>query len=226
MNEGIFWSSYTESVKFLKNVKLLKENNTHKRMPYSKVIADYSRVLDYKELYQNLVDHRDYDILLIDDSMFQMNIRGEEIRMMFIQNPLLHISFESFLENMGWDVKPEQIDQYHELFYDDYNQTLEGMKLNGGAVYMRYDVDAIGREGNENIHAYTHLHIGINNKIRIPVGVFITPIAFTMFVVRHVYYDNWVDSAKTDYVKKYVKHCDPLPEELWTERERQQLFIS
>lgn len=227
MNDGTFWSSFSASVRFLKNLDLLKDNNAHKRMSYSAGCAEYSRGKDYQEVYQKLVDNRDYDILLKDDSMFQMNISNGESRLVFIQNPLKHISFETFLENIGWDAEPEMIEQLHEAFDEDYYQTLEGMDLNSGAVYLRYDVDARGRKDNENIHAYTHLHIGINNSIRIPVGIHLTPLAFTMFVVRHVYYDVWVDGVRTEKIKGGHKtNCEELPINVWTDSEKQFLYIT
>ena len=227
MNEGIFWTSYTYSVRLLKKLNLLKEDNVHKRIPYSQNCADYSRGNDYKLLYQSLVDNKDYDILLKDDSMLQMSINSGESRLMFIQNPLMHISFESFLEELGWDATPEMMDQFHEAFYEDYCQALEGMNLNSGAVYLRYDVDARGRTNNENIHAYTHLHVGLNNCIRIPVSLHLTPLAFTMFVVRHVYYDVWVNGVRLGYIKGGHKtQCQALPPDKWTSEEKQFLYLA
>jgi len=227
MNEGVFWSSYTESVKFLKDLDILKENNTHKRVSYSPGCAEYSRGTDYKELYQNLVDNRDYDLLLKDDSMFQMSISGGESRMMFIQNPLYYISFDIFLDSIGFEPRPEMMEQLRSLFYEDYRQALEGMKLNSGATYFRYDVDARGRKEKENIHSYTHLHVGLNNKIRIPVGLYLTPLAFTKFVVRHVYYDIWATGIGNGRITAGHKEtCGPLPKELWTESERHFLHLA
>lgn len=227
MNEGLFWTSYTESVRFLKKLDLLKEENVHKRVPYSQGCAEYSRGKDYKSLYQNLVDNRDYDILLKDDSMLQMSLNGGESRLMFIQNPLMHISFETFLEEMGLEATQEMTNQLHEAFDEDYHQALEGMNFNSGAVYLRYDVDARGRKNNENIHAYTHLHVGLNNSIRIPVSLHLTPLAFTMFVVRHVYYDVWVDAVRSGLITGGHKaQCQTLPPEMWTNEEKKFLYLA
>jgi len=227
MNEGAFWSSFTDTVRLLKKLSLLKEENVHKRIPYSQGCAEYSRGKDYKELYQNLVDNRDYDILLKDDSMLQMSINNGESRLMFIQNPLIHISFESFLEEMGWNTLDESMDQLHEVFDEDYYQVLEGMSLNSGAVYLRYDVDALGRKNNENIHAYSHLHVGLNNSIRIPVSMHLTPLAFTMFVMRHVYYDVWATNVRSGFiVGGHKTQCEMLPPDKWTNEEKQFFYLA
>ena len=225
MTEGAFATSYTESIRLLKDLNLLKEENVHNRS-YSDACPMYSRSKEYKVIYQNLVDYRDYDVLLKDDSMFQMSYQSGEYRLMFIQNPLEYMSFETFLENSGWEIDQENLEELHELYDDDYSQTLEEMNLNSGDMYLRYDVDFHGRKDNENIHAYTHLHVGLNNNIRIPVGRYMSPLAFTMFVIRHVYYDVWVEAVRNSkIVFDYKNQCEQLPAKLWTEAEKRDFYL-
>lgn len=226
MTEGLFWSSYDEMLQLLRHKKLLKDDNTHRWQPYSDECKEYSKGTDYKEIYQKMVDLRDYDILLYDDSMLQMCLTNGESRLVYIQNPLYFITFETYLAENHIEYDPQFAESYRDMFYEDYQQALEGMKLNSGAVYMRYDVDARGRNGNENIHAYTHLHVGLNNSIRIPVGLHLTPYAFLMFVLRHVYYDLWVDMVRKGEVKfDHKNNCEVLPKDVWTDEERKDLFI-
>lgn len=226
MTEGVFWSSFTNTVKLLKDLDFLKENNSHKRVPYSPGCPDYSRGGDYKVLYQNLVDNRDYDILLKDDSLMQMSFQNGESRLMFIQNPQMFISFEEFLSSIDLEVHEDQMDEALGLYDDDYHQALECMGLNSGATYMRYDVDSRGRKNKENIHAYTHLHIGLNNNIRIPVGKYMTPFSFTVFVIRHVYLKLWAEGLGKGIIDMNHKHlCEELPLDLWTEIERKDFYL-
>lgn len=227
MTEGLFWSSFKECLSFLNQKNLLKEENMHKWNPYSEECKEYSKGTDYIELYQKMVDHRDYDILLFDDSMLQMSLSNGESRFVYIQNPLFFITFENYLIENGIEYSSEFADCYHEAFYDEYQQALEGMKVNSGAVYLRYDVDVRGRNGNENIHSYTHLHVGLNNSIRIPVAKHLTPYTFTMFVLRNVYYDKWVDLVRKGEVTFGYKQQSPeLPNELWSDEEKKELYIT
>lgn len=227
MTVGAFWNSYDEAISLLKDLNLLKEDNRHKDGEYSKECKDYSRSTEYRELYQKLIDNRDFDIQLCDDSLLQLSISNGESRLLYIQNPLSYMSFEEFLERIDIDYTPEVIDEYKGLLSEEYEKACEGMKINGGAVYLRYDVDSRGRENSENIHAYTHLHIGLNNNIRIPVGIHLTPLAFIMFVIRHVYYDTWVEVIRESKIDlDFKSHCTELPAELWTEAEKKFLHIS
>jgi hypothetical protein len=226
MTEGIFWMSFTQSISLLKRLNLFKQENSHKRIPDSEECRAYSRGKDYKSLYQPLVDNRDYDILLYDDSMLQMSFEDNEYRLLYIQNPQEFLSFESFLAENGCSDLTEDRDELYEMFYDDYEQTLEGMKMNSGAVYLRYDVDSRGRKNNENIHAYTHLHVGLNNNVRIPVGRYMTPLAFTVFVIRHVYYDKWVEAVRNTLLSfNHKTQCGDLPNDLWTPTEMNDFYL-
>lgn len=227
MTEGTFWCSYDESVSLLKELGMLTEDNRHQGMSYSPECKDYSRSNDYSDIYQNLIDHRDFDIQLYDDSFLQMSLSDGESRYTFIQNPQEYLPFEKFLEINGLDKSPEPIDELRSLLTEDYEKTQAMMKINSGAVYMRYDMDQRGRKNNENVHAYSHLHIGLNNDIRIPVGIHLTPLAFTMFVVRHVYYDIWVYAIRNSKIDMEFKvHCNDLPNSLWTNKEKKMLFLS
>ncbi len=226
MTAGAFWTSYAESINLLKELDLYKTDNSHKGRSYSPDCKNYSRGNDYKALYQQLVDNLDYDILLYDDSMLQMSYENGEYRLMYIQNPLDFITFDAFLDNNELTELSNDKEVLYEMFHDDYEQILEGMKMNLGALYLRYDVDSRGRKNNENIHAFTHLHVGLNNNVRIPVGCYMSPFAFTTFVVRHVYYDKWVEAVRQSQIQfNHKNQCGTLPNNLWTQDEMKDFYL-
>lgn len=224
MNDSTFWSSYNNAVKLLNNLELFKDEFPHKKSEYSKNNVECSRC-DYKKRYQSIIDNRDYDILLYDDSVLQMSIKDGESRLLYIQVPTYYVSFEKYMVELGF-CRYDRSKAY-DLFYEEYEQFLAQQQINKGAVYMRYDVSE--NERKENIHAYTHLHIGIDNDIRIPVGCYLTPFAFVLFVIRHVYYDKWIESISKGKIEdKYLNFkggCEPLPSELWSEVEKRALYL-
>lgn len=232
MNVAKFWISFDQSLILLKDLGMLREANSHKCFPYTSNCYDYSRSSDYKTIYQSLVDFRDYDIQLFDESLFQISFTNGDCRMLFIQNPNDYLSFSEFLSNIFdiSEIDESELESLQYQFEHEYEQCKDEMALNKSAVYIRYDVDSNGRINNENIHAYTHLHIDINNKIRIPVSIYLTPLAFVLFIIRHVYYDKWVDFVRnTVAFNKYIdfkQDCEPLPIGLWTLDEQKSLFIS
>lgn len=231
MTIGSFWTSYNDSIQLLKQSRLFKEDNKHQNYSYSDDCKNYSRSDDYLTIYHSLVNNRDYDLQLRDESLLQFSYNGGEHRMVFIQNPIKYRSFEDFLNELGicQTESKELIEEYKGIFCEDYSQYLSELNLNSGAVYFRYDIDSRGREKNENIHAYSHLHIGLNNNIRIPVGKELTPLAFVIFVVRHVYYDKWVEINKNrvllPFFEKFKSQCGSIQSDKWSEFEKKDLYI-
>lgn len=227
MKKKDFINSCNEATSLLQDLNMLKEYYPHHKSGYSKQCASYSRDNNYREIYHNLVDHRDYDILLFDDSMIQMSMDDSGIRLMYIQNPVFFLPFEDFLKKNGIN-EEEDIRCLKNKYNDEYNQCLAEMPNNPDAVYFRYDVHQQGRR--RLIHAYTHLHIGINNDIRIPVGIELTPLAFLILVIQQVYGSYWkkaVDDPKI--MNRIINHknkCMAICENLWEEDERKFLFIS
>lgn len=231
MTIGSFWTSYNNSIRLLKESSLFKEDNRHQNYSYSDECKNYSRSDDYLTIYHSLVNNRDYDLQLRDESLLQFSYNDGECRMVFIQNPNLYIPFDVFLYECGFGrvESDELMEEYKGILNEEYSQYLSEMRLNSGAVYFRYDIDGRGREGNENIHAYSHLHVGLNNNIRIPVGKELTPLAFVIFVVRHVYYDKWVEINKNGillpYFETFKSQCGSIKSEKWSEFEKKDLYI-
>lgn len=231
MTIGSFWTSFDKSIQLLKESNLFKEDNRHQNYSYSDDCKNYSRSSDYLTIYHSLVNNRDYDLQLQDESLLQLSYNGGECRMVFIQNPNWYVPFDEFLYVCGFGRFESDvlIEECKGLLNEDYSQFLSEMSLNSGAVYFRYDIDVRGREGNENIHAYSHLHVGLNNNIRIPVGKELTPLAFVIFVLRHVYYDKWVEINRNGvllpYFETFKSLCKSIPSDKWTDFEKKDLYI-
>lgn len=228
MKPSKFWNSYSSAIELLKVIDFYKDDCPHKTSGYSKGCPSYSRSGNYRQIYEGLVDNLDYDIVLYDDSLFQLSLENKESRMMFIQNPQLFVSFESFLSENKILNENGDYNELKELFLEDYQQYLSEVGVNKGAVYLRYDEDLNGRK--IGCHSYAHLHVGLNNNIRIPIGLELTPLAFVLFVIRNVYYDKWVDMVSKNLIdRKYINFkskCSVLDDKLWNDEERKALFIS
>lgn len=229
MTPGKFWDSYKEAIELLKIVGIFKEGIPHQNRPYSSECKEYSKSRDYSFVYKSIGDYGDYDIILSDNSYFQINTEPYENRLLFIQCPTQYVSFEDFFKIKNYNLDGIDPSYFREELDFEYDQFLAEQSINSGATYIRYDIDPIGRQDNENIHAYAHLHIGFSNNIRIPVGLRLTPLVFVMFIIRHVYYDNWIDAIKNNKINKYLdakKQCEMISEELWSDLEKTALYLS
>lgn len=231
MNKGTFWNSVNDAVKLLKKLNFIREVNIHKNFSYSQKEISHPQIEIHEDIYNELLYSQDYDMLLYDYSILQLSIDdNENIRMLFVQNPRLFISFEDFLTQMDLPFTNTNIARLRYDFKEDYDQFLSEQKAVANPTYFRYETDYVNRRDNENIHSFAHLHVGLNNCIRFPVGIDITPYAFVIFVIRHSYYDDWVNIIRKglldDNELNYKTRCGHLPNDLWTDKEKRSLHFS
>lgn len=233
MSPGKFWSSVNDCIRLLKDLEFNKSENLHQFNSYSFKSQEYSRSNDYPFIYQSMADELDYDILLKDDSMFQFNLIDDKLRLLYIQNPVNFITAEEFVVAYhGEDLNGEySIEDLCNIYKSDYEQYLETQHANRSVVYMRFDEDE--KDYMPMIHSYTHLHIGVGNKIRIPFKKKITPMSFMLFVFQQVYYDIWAKEFKKSpnenkffpFIKQ-KQHCVELSNHQWTALEDEMFYIS
>lgn len=230
MNKGAFWASVEKGVQLLNDLGLDKDVNYHKNFDYTPDCKVYSRSGDYDFIYNSLIDNCDYDVVLFDGSILQFDYKSAtDIRMVYLQYPREFETFEAFLNVLQIPFTADELYELKDNFDSDYRQYLSEKPRLLSPTYFRYDLDAKNRKNNENIHAYAHLHIGLNNCIRIPVGIDLNPLTFILFMLRHVYYDIWIESIRKGLIKQeYLeckRQCPSLDYDVWTDEEQKALFL-
>ena len=130
------------------------------------------------------------------------------------------------------DLNVCSVDELREIYKEEYERHLATLELNKAAVYIRYDEDPTLYR--PMVHPYIHLHIGMNNNIRIPSSVEMTPLTFILFILQQVYYDVWVKeftgkSSQDNIIMGYAKQDKQifsLVEDVWKDSERQFLHLA
>ena len=210
-----------------------KNLQNHHGIPYSKDLVSVSKKGDIQSLYAYMSDNLDYDILLVDDSMITMNMEGGLVRMVYLQNPIKHIDILEYVSMYHKDdLNVCSVDELREIYKEEYERHLATLELNKAAVYIRYDEDPTLYR--PMVHPYIHLHIGMNNNIRIPSSVEMTPLTFILFILQQVYYDVWVKeftgkSSQDNIIMGYAqqdKQIFSLVEDVWKDSERQFLHLA
>lgn len=197
MNISTIKIGYSDGKKILEKMNFEFMENLQKSKSLLK--TDFSREFiqaSYSDSYKNLYDvarkNADYNILLTKTlGLFQfgyeVNERGEirDVRFAYYDSPYLMLSYEAFLKENGFD-----FEEYGDELIDDYNQYVDEAPLKQtGFTTIRYDYSVNQYEGVE--HPLSHLHIGHENEIRIPMKVIMTPRSFISFVVRQIYWGEW-----------------------------------
>lgn len=231
MNDAVFYISINDAVRILKKMKFFKRQNHIRIGEYSSASIEAAKSGDLKEIYQTAIDNNDYELLLDDDSIFQFSKDGEKLRYVFIQSQFSYLSFVDFLlEIFEEDEIPtgeQDLESLKVYYAEDYEQRRAEQKINSGTMYIRYDVDRKGYR--PNFHSYAHFHLGLNNTIRIPSSIILTPFSFVLFIIKHVYIARWEiainENIIDDQVFQFKRICKNIPEELWQIQEQRELYI-
>ena len=230
MTDSDFWTSYNYVTLLLKELGMRKGLQNHKHIPYSKDLITVSKKGDLSKLYDYMSENLDYDILLKDDSMITMNMQDGLVKMTFIQRPTKYIEFMNFVSEYHKDALREfnKEEYLWELYNEEYQQHLDTLELNKAALYIRYDEDPDSYK--VNTHPYIHIHIGMNNNIRIPSSVEITPLSFTFFILQQVYYDKWVSEFNKqkdaiNHILEYSKKDKTISVDAMHWQDNESVFI-
>lgn len=236
MNISQFSISLNEARDLYSRIGLLKMNGP--KEIYKNGVTDKFKEAalgkDFLAAYRVGIENLDYDYLLIDNSFFQFSISFEdhiisEVNYSFYNNPSHFVTYSEFTDLLVRDniFSEEEITELEDYLLDDYDQFLNEQKLLSSSTLIRYDYDIPNYR--QLIHPASHFHIGNKNSVRIPCSKLITPYQFSLFILRHVYYDYWVKllAGLEDHNMLFKKNlCSELKNNLWNDIEKNDLYIT
>lgn len=140
----------------------------------------------YDAIYMKCLEKAYFNMSLSDFSFFQYGWSAEnEVRYAFYPNPFL-----------AGELRHSQIRAYRELVdadlmsQEDYLSLLRGKESPDIRMpLIRYENSPEQRRGLP--HPCSHLHIGHHGDNRWPLSRVLTPLAFTMWVVKQYYGERW-----------------------------------
>jgi hypothetical protein len=124
----------------------------------------------------------------------------------YLECPLVIPTYDEYVSSVGGTAK----ERYSIQLQSEYESVLDTAELRRSQNPMRYDYD----EGSyrAGVHPAAHLHIGIDNDIRIGLDREMNPLAFLLFVIRQRYPSNWEHLLKSSMEKNLAKYIrDSLP---------------
>ena len=221
--------------KLLIEVELLKsENSTRVRSVENKKFSqEFLQIMysnDYEKIYMTAMNNSDYDFLLEDDSFFQisaMKISSKKfdfkLRYAYYPNPFQYKSYKDFLEENGFSYE-----EHGDAFIYEYEQHISEAKLKNFFTPIRYDYDV--SEYEPRTHAVSHLHIGLEQNMRIPISRVLTPQEFAILIIRNLYFEKWkliLDNENYLKILKKTKNTKNLIcDELFGDLEKKYLYLN
>lgn len=152
-----------------------------------RITPDVVRVLrasTYLEQWKHAKENNWFHVCLEDHSLFLFKI-GDGASYHFYDHPLDSIPLSEYIEQSGDKYNTKTADLYKE----EYNDYLLTARARTNVTPIRYDLDfGAYRTG---VHPAAHMHIGLDNQIRIGLRRELTPLSFFLFVIRQMYPRNW-----------------------------------
>jgi hypothetical protein len=142
------------------------------------------REASYTDMWQLARGNKWYHIEFDDLSIFQFQ-NAPSPSYHFIDCPIDIPTLHDFLVSRGLNYR----DRYNAAVAEEYQDVIETAPLKAHVCPIRYDYDANGYE--EGIHPAAHIHIGLDNEIRLRMRREMSPLSFIYFVLRQRYPDNW-----------------------------------
>ena len=114
-----------------------------------------------------------------------------------------------------------------DCFNEEYDQYISEAKLKNSITPIRYDYDF--SEYDSSKHPISHLHIGMDQTVRIPIARILTPQEFTILILRNIYFENWTKVLNSEsYIQilnKSKKDNNILEDEYFKASEKWHLYL-
>lgn len=170
------------------------------------------RELPYERMWRLAHDEKWFHIQFEDLSIIQFqNYPSPSYHL--IECPLDVPPLGEFLETMDLDYRARHRSDIVEL----YNEAIDTASLRKYVTPIRYDRDF--RSYRRGVHPAAHLHIGLDNNIRLALPREMTPWSFLLFVVRQRYPDKWERLHGCELAKHFAKgvrdNLPSVPEIYW-----------
>jgi hypothetical protein len=144
------------------------------------------------DLYRYCLRNSYYNFMVFDHSFFQFGWSApSDVRYAYYPNP--HVSRPDALHKFR---RYREMVREETLSEDEFSQLVQGMKFDGGVPIFRYE-----HSPSQYVplsHPCSHLHIGVHGDNRWAVSRLLSPLAFTMLMVKHYYPAEWAQGAHGD----------------------------
>ena len=211
-NENKIRGSKQGLIKLLKDIELLGEinysipENSFDKSKFSKEFISISQKGIYKEIYDCAMKNKDYDFRLKDNSIMQFTIEKEK------RNDIIKLRYAFY--KCPYLIFDGGEKETTDIFLEDY-------------VSIRYDYDL--KEYQEGIHPISHMHIGNDNNLRIPIDKIIEPLEFGIFIIRNIYADEWkkiLENENTRNMCSSIKEkLEVIDEKNFSNTERKLIYL-
>ncbi|WP_338795178.1 DUF2290 domain-containing protein [Acidovorax sp. DW039] len=186
-------------------------------------IIQQLRELPYLERWKTSIANQWYHVRLEDHSLLTFSSTATSASYAYLHCPLDAPTFRQFALDMGHQFNAAARAE----LLEEYQLIIDTAMQKANVTPIRYDYDENGyRRG---VHPVSHIHIGLDNHVRLSSSKRLTPTSFALFVMRQMYPECWarvLDHQEAARLPKAIRlGCVPLHEPHWHEQDQVELHF-
>ena len=163
--------------------------------------------ISYSEQYASFLSNGSYNLSLVDGALLAFSEQNDRLRYVYMPNP----------HSVDTDFDPTNFQQIESIAFGENDESVNY------PIY-RYEFDE--RAHKIDHHPTSHLHIGHKAEGRIAFSRALSPLLFTMLIIRLVYMDCWKSFSDNggDIDERYrreIKNCGAIGEDRFSKIEAQ-----
>lgn len=182
------------------------------------------RELSYFEQWRKARANSWFHVELEDHSLVLFSESTNAASFSYLQCPLSVPSFREFLNTLNLQYST----QNRRELRDEYELVLDTADLRAHLTPIRFDYDEVGYYSGA--HPASHIHIGLENQVRLGVNRRLTPISFVLFVMRQMYPDCWkrlLQHHESRRLPKEIRRdCPAVPAHYWQQNDAIELYLT
>lgn len=210
--------------KYFREASFPVDKYAEDRFVLTKEIVSELRPLPYLDQWRVSISEKWFHVKMQDHSLFVFSTLDGRPSYSYLHCPLDVQTMAEFLTSIGESNSAVNFKKYAE----DYEREIETAPLRARVTPIRYDYDpAAFRSG---VHPLAHLHIGLDNQIRIALRREMTPVSFCFFVMRQMYPVHWeklLEKHKEHKLEEKVrKRLSQVSPQYWHEKCEAEIYLS
>lgn len=182
------------------------------------------RELTYFDQWKTARKNSWYHLELEDHSLIMFGETTNSASFSYLQCPLAAPSFKEFLDGLEVPNTPRNRRELR----DEYEMVLDTADLRSHITPVRFDYDENGYLCGS--HPVSHIHVGLDNNIRLGTNRKLTPISFLLFVMRQMYPDCWkrlLEHQESGRLPKAVRYdCSMVDGSYWKDEDSMELHLN
>lgn len=181
------------------------------------------RELSYLDQWKVAREKSWFHLVLEDHSLLQFSETGDSSSFSFLQCPLAIPTFREYLAKIGAEYTAQERREHQAA----YEQVVATSSLRAHITPIRFDYDKTGYACG--VHPVSHIHIGLDNQVRLGVNRRLSAVSFVLFVIRHMYPDCWrrllVHQEKRRLPRSIRHECPAVNAEHWQADDSIELYL-